>query len=79
MSRTTSVTLSPHFEGFVQRLLASGRYETISEVIRESLRLLEDRDAQLSALRRELDSGVEQLDKGEHVDWHSLKADLDAK
>lgn len=76
MPRTTSVTLSSHFEEFVQKQLATGRYETVSEVIRESLRLMEDREAQLSALRSELDVGISELDRGEYIDWHSLKADL---
>ncbi|MDN5939900.1 MAG: type II toxin-antitoxin system ParD family antitoxin [Salinisphaera sp.] len=76
MPRTTSVNLSSHFEHFVERQLATGRYSSVSEVIRESLRLMEDREAQLSALRAELDVGIEQLDRGEAVDWHSLKNEL---
>lgn len=67
-----------HFEEFVQRQITTGRYETVSEVIRESLRLMEDREARLSALRSELDVGLNQLDRGEYVDWGHLKAELDA-
>lgn len=78
MPRTTSVILSSHFEQFVQRQLATGRYSNASEVIRESLRQMEDRETHLSALRAELDIGIDQLDRGEHTDWRSLKADLDA-
>lgn len=78
MPRTTSVTLSSHFEDFVQRQLATGRYETVSEIVRESLRLMENREAQLSALRSQLDVGLAELDRGEYVDWHSLKSELDA-
>lgn len=78
MPRTTSITLSSHFENFVQQQLATGRYETASEVIRESLRLMENREAQLAVLRGELDVGIGELDRGETIDWQSLKADFDA-
>ena len=39
---------------------------------------MEDRETHLSALRAELDIGIDQLDRGEHTDWRSLKAELDA-
>lgn len=78
MPRTTSITLSSHFEHFVQQQLATGRYETASEVIRESLRQMENRETRLSVLRGELDIGLDELERGEHIDWQSLKAQLDA-
>ena len=78
MPRTTSVTLSSHFENFIQQQLATGRYETTSEVIRESLRLMENHEAQLALLRRELDVGISELERGEHIQWQSLKTDLNA-
>lgn len=79
MPRTTSITLSPHFEHFVQQQLATGRYETTSEVIRESLRLMEDREARLSVLCGQLDVGIGELERGESISWQELKADLDAR
>lgn len=78
MARTTSVTLSAHFDEFVHKQVASGRYETTSEVIRDSLRLMENQEARLSVLRRELDVGIDELARGDAIDWHTLKADLDA-
>lgn len=78
MARTTSITLSSHFENFVQQQLATGRYETASEVIRESLRQMENRETRLSALRGELDVGIGELDRGEYVDWQNLKTELNA-
>ena len=39
----TSVALTPHFESLTQQLVASGRYNNVSEVVRDSLRLLESR------------------------------------
>lgn len=79
MPRTTSITLSAHFEHFVQQQLATGRYETASEVIRESLRLMENREAQLSVLRGEIDVGIGELEHGECINWKNLKADLDER
>lgn len=78
MPRTTSVTLSTHFEEFIQKQLTSGRYGNVSEVIRESLRQMEDRETRMGSLRAALDSGVEQLDRGEGIAWDTLKNELDA-
>ena len=57
MPRTTSFTLGEHFEGFVTREIASGRYTSASEVVREALRLLEERKAKMEALRQALVEG----------------------
>jgi antitoxin ParD1/3/4 len=51
----TSVALTPHFENFTKQLVSSGRYNNVSEVVRQSLRLLEkeqlQEQAKLLALR----------------------------
>jgi len=39
-----NVSLTPHFEQFVQALVGSGKYHTASEVIRDALRLLQERE-----------------------------------
>ena len=59
MPRNTSISLGKHFEGFIKRQVASGRYGTTSEVVRAGLRLLEDDAAQLKALRSAIDEGEE--------------------
>ena len=59
MARTQTVTLGDHWNDFVTNLVESGRYSSISEVVRESLRLLEEREAasKLEILRQALIDG----------------------
>ena len=57
MAKTTSFALGEHFSAFIDRQVKEGRYASASEVIREGLRLLEDRDQALRALRDALAEG----------------------
>jgi len=57
MPKNTSVTLGPHFEKFVGRQVAAGHYGSVSEAVRAGLRLLEEKEAKLSVLRRALEEG----------------------
>lgn len=58
----SSFTLGTHFEGFIKQLVNTGRYASASEVVRDSLRLLEEQDAmrqaRLDALRAEIEHGA---------------------
>ena len=54
----SSFSLGEHFESFVQVQLASGRYNNASEVVRDALRLMEERDVKLRALRATLDTSI---------------------
>jgi antitoxin ParD1/3/4 len=54
----SSFSLGSHFESFVQSQLASGRYNNASEVLRDALRLMEERDARLQALRATLNASI---------------------
>jgi antitoxin ParD1/3/4 len=59
----TSYSIGEHFEGFIQSLLESGRYSTASEVMRDGLRMMEEREqrrtAKLEALRAEIQKGLD--------------------
>lgn len=54
MAKNTSVSLSDHHLGFIEAEVSSGRYGSASEVVRSALRLLEDRETKLRAVREAL-------------------------
>ena len=62
------VTLTPELDRLVEEKVASGLYESPSEVVREALRLLFDREPALDWLRREARLGFEQLEAGDVLD-----------
>jgi antitoxin ParD1/3/4 len=59
MGRITSFSLGEHFNNFVESQVKEGRYSNASDVMRAALRLLEEREARLSALRAALVAGEE--------------------
>lgn len=68
MVKNTSISLGDHFSGFVERQLAQGRYGSASEVVRAGLRLLEEHETKLAALRAALVEG-EQSGPSEPFDF----------
>jgi antitoxin ParD1/3/4 len=84
MSTRTSlnVSLTAELDRFVQERVATGRYQTASEVIREGLRLLEnqerEREIAFVALRAKLERGAAQADRGEFVDPEKTVKKIDA-
>ena len=53
-----NVSIGERWQGFVERVVSEGRYGSASEVVREGLRLVEEREARLLALRAALDDSI---------------------
>ena len=77
-ARTQTVSLGEHWNNLIESLLKSGRYASVSEIMRDSLRLLEEKEAnsKLQALRNALVEGEQSGDAGE-LSIESIK--LEAK
>ena len=73
MATNTSISLDEHFSSFLAREVAAGRYRTASEVVRAGLRLLEDQETRMSALRSALITGEESGD-AESFDFEAFVA-----
>jgi antitoxin ParD1/3/4 len=74
----SSYTLGKHYERFIRKLVDSGRYASASEVMRDSLRIMEEREkmreAKLEALRRDIAAGLES-GPVKPLDMQAVKAD----
>lgn len=75
-----NVSLTPELETLVQQKVQSGLYSSASEVVREALRLLNDRDTiqqqRLEELRREIKVGLDDLNHGRIVPGEQVFAEL---
>lgn len=71
-----NVSLGERWEKFVENTVQSGRYGSASEVVREGLRLVEEREAKLQALRETLNASIA---AGGHVTDDDLDAAIDAR
>lgn len=77
---TVNVSLTPELEAFLQSRVASGRYQTTSEVVREALRLLErqeqERDQAMQQLKTKLERGAAEAERGELLDGNEVFEEL---
>jgi antitoxin ParD1/3/4 len=75
-----NVNLGTVFDNFIAELLETGTYQTQSEVVREGLRLLKEREElkqlRLAELRKEIALGSRQADRGEFVDGGETFAEI---
>ncbi|PSB14732.1 type II toxin-antitoxin system ParD family antitoxin [Phormidesmis priestleyi ULC007] len=75
-----NVSLTPELEQYVHSKVKSGRYLSASEVVREALRLLEERDRlreiRLTTLKKEIAIGIEERDRGEVFDSEDVIQEL---
>jgi len=75
----SSYSLGKHFEAFVQGQLASGRYNNASEVLRDALRLMEEREHRLAAIDQAVALGIADLEAGRVHDADDVFAELEAE
>ena len=73
---TRNVNLTEHLDRFIEAGISSGRFSNASEVVREGLRLLEQREqedkAKLEWLRAAAKEGFDHLDRGEGTEFESM-------
>ncbi len=78
MNRNTSITLGNYFDTFVQDSIVRGRYKNVSEVVRAGLRLLEEEENKVIALKKAIQEGldsprVENFDFDKHLEKLKLE------
>ena len=59
MNRNTSISIGNYFDSFIKSRISEGRYKNASEVIRAGLRLLEEEENKIIALREAIQDGIE--------------------
>jgi antitoxin ParD1/3/4 len=70
-----NVSLTPQLEAMIQKKVEAGLYNSASEVVREALRLLEEQDRirelRMETLRKEVQLGIDQIERGEFKEYDS--------
>jgi antitoxin ParD1/3/4 len=59
MNKNTSISLGNYFDEFVQSSVKEGRFKNVSEVIRAGLRLLEEEESKVIALKNSIKEGID--------------------
>lgn len=59
MGKNTSISLGNYFESFVENSISKGRFQNASEVIRAGLRMLEEEENKIVALRTAIQEGID--------------------
>jgi antitoxin ParD1/3/4 len=58
MNRNTSISIGDYFDTFIQSRISAGRYKNASEVVRAGLRLLEEEESKMIALKDAIQDGI---------------------
>ena len=78
-----NVSVGQEFEDYVRAKVKSGDYASVSEVVRDGLRLMQEKEqlfeARVQSLRGEIQKGIDQVDRGEVRDGETVMAELRAK
>lgn len=76
-----NVSLTLELEQFIKDKVNSGKYNSVSEVIGEALRLLDERDRfqeqRLAELKAKIREGIEELERGEGIDAEEVFAEIE--
>ena len=59
MGKNTTISLGNHFENFIENSISKGRFTNASEVVRAGLRLLEEEEEKVIALRNAIQEGID--------------------
>lgn len=74
----TSLTLGEHWEVFIKNQIASGKYASASELVRDGLRQIEQRETRIAALQHAITEGLES-GIAENFSMEELQKELDAE
>lgn len=74
-----NVHLTPELEQLVQSKVRTGRYNSASEVMREALRLMEERDLAKAEIRQKIAVGMQSLRRGKGIDGETFFAQMEAE
>ena len=84
MSRNTSISIGNYFDNFIQNRISAGRYKNASEVVRAGLRLLEEEESKMIALREAIQDVIiigiaYDFEPKSHLEKLKAKKDLNGK
>ena len=73
----TNVHLTPELERFAKECVAEGRYNNVSEVVRDALRRLQEAEDRRRAFQRSLDEAIAEAEREGYVELEDVLADID--
>jgi antitoxin ParD1/3/4 len=84
MDRNTSISLGIYFDSFIKSRISTGRYKNASEVVRAGLRLLEEEENKILALREAIQEGIDSgiaydFDSKSHLEKLKAEKNLNGK